>query len=249
MHTRRPGSRPADLDNPLPGCLLLSICSKQSLKVIGEERERHPAGPALGRHPPCPHRCGVGRVAPTGFAGATARAISAQAGCNQGLVFYHFGSVVNLLLAALDEVSAQRRERLRGGPGRGRAAQRAGRAGDADLQRGPRHRRRRGAGGDDRRGPSTPGLGAEVKSRVAPWTEFAPSPRQGARRPSPLGPTVDRRARPRRRGALPRARAVVPPRRGSRGAPWRSSTGPANSPPWPTRCRTDSTSATWKEDQ
>ena len=46
-----------------------------------------------------------------GFAGATARSIAGRAGCNQGLVFYHFGSVVNLLLAALDEVSARRRAR------------------------------------------------------------------------------------------------------------------------------------------
>src|ERR1035441_6487595 len=40
-----------------------------------------------------------------GFSGASTRAISDRAGLNQGLVFYHFGSVVNLLLAALDTVS------------------------------------------------------------------------------------------------------------------------------------------------
>src|SRR3954454_18038416 len=44
-----------------------------------------------------------------GFAGTSARAIARTAGCNQALVFYHFGSVNELLLAALDEVSAQRR--------------------------------------------------------------------------------------------------------------------------------------------
>src|ERR1700733_11435946 len=44
-----------------------------------------------------------------GFAGASARAIARRAGCNQGLVFYHFGSVANLLLAALDAVSETRR--------------------------------------------------------------------------------------------------------------------------------------------
>src|ERR1700680_1911132 len=48
-----------------------------------------------------------------GFGGASARAIAARAGCNQALVFYHFGSVVDLLLAALDEVSARRLERYR----------------------------------------------------------------------------------------------------------------------------------------
>jgi AcrR family transcriptional regulator len=46
-----------------------------------------------------------------GYAGASARAIAARAGSNQSLVFYHFGSVAELLLAALDEVSARRRRR------------------------------------------------------------------------------------------------------------------------------------------
>jgi len=46
-----------------------------------------------------------------GFAGASARAIASRAGSNQGLVFYHFGSVSDLLLAALDEVSSRRMAR------------------------------------------------------------------------------------------------------------------------------------------
>jgi len=48
-----------------------------------------------------------------GFAGASARAIARRGGFNQALVFYHFGSVQNLLLAALDESSHQRLERYR----------------------------------------------------------------------------------------------------------------------------------------
>src|ERR1700682_2621069 len=43
-----------------------------------------------------------------GYAGASARVIAQRAGVNQGLVFYHFGSVANLLLAALDAVSEER---------------------------------------------------------------------------------------------------------------------------------------------
>ena len=43
-----------------------------------------------------------------GFSGASAREIARRAGCSQALVFYHFGSVTELLLAALDEVSAVR---------------------------------------------------------------------------------------------------------------------------------------------
>jgi len=46
-----------------------------------------------------------------GFAGASARAIAARAGVNPGLVFYHFGSVADLLVAALAEVSNRRMER------------------------------------------------------------------------------------------------------------------------------------------
>lgn len=43
-----------------------------------------------------------------GFAGASARTIARRAECNQALVFYHFGTVTDLLLAALDAVSEQR---------------------------------------------------------------------------------------------------------------------------------------------
>lgn len=43
-----------------------------------------------------------------GYAGASARAIAETGGFSQGLVFYHFGSVRGLLLAALDETSARR---------------------------------------------------------------------------------------------------------------------------------------------
>jgi AcrR family transcriptional regulator len=48
-----------------------------------------------------------------GFAGATSRAIARAGGFNQALVFYHFGSLNSLLLAALDHISAERLERYR----------------------------------------------------------------------------------------------------------------------------------------
>jgi len=48
-----------------------------------------------------------------GFAGTTARAIAARAGMNQALVFYHYGGVNPLLLAALDASSEQRLTRYR----------------------------------------------------------------------------------------------------------------------------------------
>jgi AcrR family transcriptional regulator len=43
-----------------------------------------------------------------GFTGTTARSIAARAGVNQALVFYHFGGVDGLLLAALDASAAER---------------------------------------------------------------------------------------------------------------------------------------------
>lgn len=43
-----------------------------------------------------------------GFAGASAREIAKTGDFNQALIFYHFGSVQNLLLAGLDLVSARR---------------------------------------------------------------------------------------------------------------------------------------------
>jgi AcrR family transcriptional regulator len=48
-----------------------------------------------------------------GFAGASARAIARRGGFNQALVFYHFGSVRILLLAALDSSSGERLVRYR----------------------------------------------------------------------------------------------------------------------------------------
>ena len=43
-----------------------------------------------------------------GYAGASARAIAARAEANSALVFYHFGGVDQLLLAALDRSSSER---------------------------------------------------------------------------------------------------------------------------------------------
>ena len=49
-----------------------------------------------------------------GFAGTSAREIASRAGYSQALVFYHYGSVNDVLLAALDEVSARRMAAYRG---------------------------------------------------------------------------------------------------------------------------------------
>jgi AcrR family transcriptional regulator len=48
-----------------------------------------------------------------GYAGTSARAIAARAQLNPALIFYHYGGVDDLLLAALDKSSTERLERYR----------------------------------------------------------------------------------------------------------------------------------------
>jgi AcrR family transcriptional regulator len=48
-----------------------------------------------------------------GIAGASARAIGRAGGFNQALIFYHFASLNDLLLAAVDELSSRRVARYR----------------------------------------------------------------------------------------------------------------------------------------
>ena len=50
----------------------------------------------------------IGTLREAGFAGTSARRIAKRADCNQALIFYHFGSVPDLLMAALEEISARR---------------------------------------------------------------------------------------------------------------------------------------------
>jgi AcrR family transcriptional regulator len=55
----------------------------------------------------------VETVRAVGYAGATSRAIAKTGGFNQALVYYHFGSVDGLLLAALDDIGEKRLARYR----------------------------------------------------------------------------------------------------------------------------------------
>lgn len=50
----------------------------------------------------------------SGYACASARRIAQRAGCNQALIFYHFGSVTDLLVAALEDISARRMDAYQG---------------------------------------------------------------------------------------------------------------------------------------
>ena len=125
-----------------------------------------------------------------GFGGASARAIAGRAGCNQGLVFYHFGSVVNLLLAALDAVSADRLAHY------GEAVSRvespaelvdvAATIFEEDLDAGYVSVLVAMIAGAS----STPGLGSEVAARIAPWMQFAQGAIDGSLGDSPIGSVV-----------------------------------------------------------
>ncbi len=108
-----------------------------------------------------------------GFGGASARAIANRAGCNQGLVFYHFGSVVNLLLEALDSVSATRLaaygRSVAGVDALTDLVDVAAAIFEEDLDAGHVSVLVAMIAGAS----STPGLGPEVAKRIAPWTDFA----------------------------------------------------------------------------
>jgi AcrR family transcriptional regulator len=108
-----------------------------------------------------------------GFGGASAREIAQRAGCNQGLVFYHFGSVANLLLAALDDVSsarlAQYEEAVAAPPGLAGLVDAARAVFEEDLRAGYIAVLAEMMAGAS----STPGLGPEVAARIAPWRAFA----------------------------------------------------------------------------
>ena len=55
----------------------------------------------------------VATVRAEGFAGATSRTIAKRGGFNQALIFYYFGSLEGLLLAALAQASEKRLDRYR----------------------------------------------------------------------------------------------------------------------------------------
>jgi AcrR family transcriptional regulator len=133
----------------------------------------------------------VQALAEEGFAGASAREIARRAGSNQGLVFYHFGSVANLLLAALDEVSETRRVRYQAAVdaanGVGELVDAAAVIFEEDLDAGHMAVLAEMIAGAS----STPGLATEVAARIAPWRRFAADALRGALDSSPLAAVVE----------------------------------------------------------
>jgi AcrR family transcriptional regulator len=128
-----------------------------------------------------------------GFAGASAREIAGRADCNQALVFYHFGSVTGLLLAALDEVSARRLAAYADVVDQATSLtdliDSARAIFSADLDAGHVAVLVEMITGAQ----STPGLGEQVAARVAPWRDFAESAVRRALAGSPVALLVPAR--------------------------------------------------------
>src|ERR1700689_3367258 len=107
-----------------------------------------------------------------GFAGASARVIAQAGGFNQALIFYHFGSVRNALLAALDLISERRLHEYQPAFAAAQTASELGRLArsiyDQDLERGYITALGEMVSG----GVSDPTLGAEVAARIEPWIEM-----------------------------------------------------------------------------
>jgi AcrR family transcriptional regulator len=110
-----------------------------------------------------------------GYVGASARTIAQRAGVNQGLIFYHFGSVANVLLAALDSVSEERLARYEAEVSGVKNASQLVEAAEGifrnDLDAGYITVLVELIAGSS----STPGLGPEVSARIQPWRAFAQS--------------------------------------------------------------------------
>jgi len=140
----------------------------------GSKRGSGPAGSGAAETRAALIQGAIDALRDTGYAGASAREIARRAGCNQALIFYHFGSVDGLLLAALDEVSAVRLAKYqasvqRSGSSLTELVKTARSVFDEDLDRGYVAVLVAMIAGAQ----SSPALGAEVAARLAPWREFA----------------------------------------------------------------------------
>jgi len=108
-----------------------------------------------------------------GFPGTTARAIARSGRLNQALIFYHFGSLDRLLLAALDRTSADRLARYRAAladvPSLTELVQVMSRLYAEDVEVGHVAAVQEMVAG----GSSVPSLRHEVMARMEPWVRFA----------------------------------------------------------------------------
>lgn len=129
-----------------------------------------------------------------GFAGASAREIARAGGFNQALIFYHYGSVQNALIAALDLVSERRMNAYAAEFDAARTlpelARLARRIHDEDLENGYVTVLGEMVSG----GVGDAELGKAVAARVRPWIDLVASKLRALLAGSPLAlavPTSD----------------------------------------------------------
>jgi AcrR family transcriptional regulator len=107
-----------------------------------------------------------------GFAGATSRAIARGGSFNQALIFYHFGSLDGLLLAALDYTSEERLRRYRDAVDKAETAQGLAQVAasiyEEDRDRGHMTVVSQMVAGS----AAKPELAREVVARMEPWIEL-----------------------------------------------------------------------------
>jgi AcrR family transcriptional regulator len=128
-----------------------------------------------------------------GVARASARTIARKGGFNQALIFYHFGSVNDLLLAALDRSAAARMTRYRevlsaASPAEFASLARRLYVEDVEVGHSTVLAELFAAGGGN------PALGAEMLKRLQPWLELAESLIRRFLAGSPFETLVDARA-------------------------------------------------------
>src|ERR1700678_2898781 len=165
-----------------PGLAVGSILSDRLKRSLKSSSGRSPVRDTRARL----IAAAIATLRESGFAGASARRIAAKAGCNQALVFYHFGSVPDLLVAALEEVSARRMAAY------GELLDRTGALGahtaaartvfEADLDAGNVTVLAEMISGSH----SVPGLGERVSACLAPWRSFAETAVRDVGASSPL---------------------------------------------------------------
>jgi AcrR family transcriptional regulator len=126
----------------------------------------------------------------SGFAAASARRIAGRAGCNQALIYYHFGSVPDLLMAALEDTSTRRMaaysELLAHTETLTELIDAAREIVTTDLDEGHLTVLVEMMSG----ARSVPGLGERIAACVAPWREFAKTAMRGVLAASPIGSLV-----------------------------------------------------------
>jgi AcrR family transcriptional regulator len=127
----------------------------------------------------------------TGYAGVSAREIAKRANCNQALIFYHFGTVTDLLLAALDDVSNRRlaayASLLEAPTTLSDLVESARQIFAEDLAAGHVAVLVEMVAG----ARATPGLGPQVAERLRPWRDVAAASLAGVLAGSPVAGLVD----------------------------------------------------------